>query len=201
MSTDTKWDPRIAAERLAERHGGVLDYIGRVDQAVTNGDLFYLVEKAQCLVGATERLLTLANELLAENVALQPYLPLVEDYLVRAGQVGYRAAALLHPLKAVEPRGTLDHVAEITRGRVECLGGNVYGVIVGVATAHGVGELLITSNDDEDGYVLRACTDPAAHGDGGCSDQLFSAADDDEAIRAAVDEGMSWLARTPVATS
>lgn len=95
--TADRWQPRIAAERLAERHASVLDYVGRVDQAVTGADFHYLIEKGRELIRTTEALVALAEELQAENVPLHPYLPLVEDYLIRAGQVGYRAAARLHP--------------------------------------------------------------------------------------------------------
>jgi hypothetical protein len=98
VTTDEdRWEPKVAAERLAEFHASVLDYVGRVDQAVTGGDLFYLLDKGQALVSAVERLMRLAEELREENTPLGPHLPVVEDYLVRAGQQGYRAIALLHP--------------------------------------------------------------------------------------------------------
>lgn len=92
-----RWDPKMAAERLAEYHAEVLDYVGRVDQAVSGADLFYLADKSRSLVRTAQRLQELADELVEERANLAPHVPLIEDKLQRIGAMGYRVIQKLHP--------------------------------------------------------------------------------------------------------
>lgn len=102
MSTEDRWEPRIAAERLAQYHANVLDYVGRVDQAVTDGDLWYLIDKGRTLAAAVDKLVGLAEELNDEQTPLQPHLPAIKSHLVRTGAQGYRVIAALHPVIPVQ---------------------------------------------------------------------------------------------------
>jgi hypothetical protein len=94
---EDRWEPAVAAERLAEIHADVLDFVGRVDQAVTTGDLYYLVDKAAALQRSVTRLSDLAAELLDEGVDLSRHTTRIEDRLVRTGRLGYRVIRKLHP--------------------------------------------------------------------------------------------------------
>ena len=95
--TNNRWPADIAADRLAEYLAEVLDYVGRVDQAVTTADLFYLADKGRSLVRAAQRLTDLADELVAERTPVAPYAAQIEDKLIRTGAMGYRVIQKLHP--------------------------------------------------------------------------------------------------------
>lgn len=92
-----KWRPAVAAQRLAEIHADVLDFVGRVDRGVVTGDMYYLVDKAASLQNAVKRLSELASELIDEDTDLHPHLARIEDQLVRTGRLGYPAIQKLHP--------------------------------------------------------------------------------------------------------
>ena len=94
--TEDRWEPRFAAERLAERHISVLDYVGRVDQAVSTADLYYLADKGRELIRAVESLVALADELVEERTGVAAYVPTIEAKLARWGR-DYRVARALHP--------------------------------------------------------------------------------------------------------
>jgi hypothetical protein len=96
-TTRNTWEPKLAADRLAEHLADLLDYVGRVDQGVTTGDMHYLADKTRGVIRAATNLQELAGELIDEGTDVHPHLPAIEAYLVRAGQMGYRVTAALHP--------------------------------------------------------------------------------------------------------
>jgi hypothetical protein len=99
-TTRNTWEPKLAADRLAEHLADLLDYVGRVDQAVTTGDLHYLADKARGVIRAATNLQELARELIDDSANVHPHLPAIEAYLARAGQMGYRVTAALHPSRS-----------------------------------------------------------------------------------------------------